>query len=181
MYPYNDFCSIICHEGKPRRSGRYPWGSGEDPYQSITRGNLSSREKKRLIAKAKKNQEIRKKTAESERQKEQEPNRKKSLSEMSDEEVRQAIARLELEKKYVELARSIEPKKTESPKPEESFGDKGKKFLKDVLYNSGKQAATAVATDAFKYIGATAINSMIGKNVINTPVKDNQNNQQKKK
>ena len=23
----------ICHYGMPRRSGRYPWGSGEDPYQ----------------------------------------------------------------------------------------------------------------------------------------------------
>ena len=24
----------LAHYGMPRRSGRYPWGSGEDPYQS---------------------------------------------------------------------------------------------------------------------------------------------------
>ena len=24
---------ILMHYGMPRRSGRYPWGSGEDPYQ----------------------------------------------------------------------------------------------------------------------------------------------------
>ena len=24
---------ILCHYGMPRRSGRYPWGSGEDPFQ----------------------------------------------------------------------------------------------------------------------------------------------------
>lgn len=24
---------ILIHYGMPRRSGRYPWGSGEDPYQ----------------------------------------------------------------------------------------------------------------------------------------------------
>ena len=25
--------NILEHYGMPRRSGRYPWGSGEDPYQ----------------------------------------------------------------------------------------------------------------------------------------------------
>lgn len=30
MNPNND---ILMHYGMPRRSGRYPWGSGEDPYQ----------------------------------------------------------------------------------------------------------------------------------------------------
>ena len=24
---------ILIHYGMPRRSGRYPWGSGKDPYQ----------------------------------------------------------------------------------------------------------------------------------------------------
>lgn len=31
----NDF---LIHEGKPRRSGRYPWGSGDRPYQSLKIG-----------------------------------------------------------------------------------------------------------------------------------------------
>ena len=29
----NDSSSSLAHYGMPRRSGRYPWGSGEDPYQ----------------------------------------------------------------------------------------------------------------------------------------------------
>ena len=30
---------VLIHEGKPRRSGRYPCGSGEHPYQSLKIGN----------------------------------------------------------------------------------------------------------------------------------------------
>ena len=33
---YYGCCSdknVLEHYGMPRRSGRYPWGSGEDPYQ----------------------------------------------------------------------------------------------------------------------------------------------------
>ena len=26
----------LMHYGMPRRSGRYPWGSGKDPYQHCT-------------------------------------------------------------------------------------------------------------------------------------------------
>ena len=33
--------SELKHYGIPRRSGRYPWGSGENPYQSLS-GFLSS-------------------------------------------------------------------------------------------------------------------------------------------
>ena len=29
----NDIENSLQHYGMPRRSGRYPWGSGEDPYQ----------------------------------------------------------------------------------------------------------------------------------------------------
>ena len=29
----NDGSETLAHYGMPRRSGRYPWGSGEDPYQ----------------------------------------------------------------------------------------------------------------------------------------------------
>ena len=29
----NDGSKSLAHYGIPRRSGRYPWGSGEDPYQ----------------------------------------------------------------------------------------------------------------------------------------------------
>ena len=31
---YKENPSVLLHYGIPRKSGRYPWGSGEDPYQS---------------------------------------------------------------------------------------------------------------------------------------------------
>ena len=31
---------ILMHIGMPRRSGRYPWGSGEDPHQHGSRDFL---------------------------------------------------------------------------------------------------------------------------------------------
>jgi hypothetical protein len=32
---------VLMQYGMPRRSGRYPWGSGDDPYQNT--GNFASR------------------------------------------------------------------------------------------------------------------------------------------
>ena len=29
----NEIEDVLMHYGMPRRSGRYPWGSGENPYQ----------------------------------------------------------------------------------------------------------------------------------------------------
>lgn len=48
MTALDEMCAVleshetdICHYGMPRRSGRYPWGSGEDPYQHGSRDFLS--------------------------------------------------------------------------------------------------------------------------------------------
>lgn len=60
---------FLCHYGMPRRSGRYKWGSGDRPYQSMEGQGLTRREK-RQVAKAEK--EARKKAvadATAERQK----------------------------------------------------------------------------------------------------------------
>ena len=40
---------ILLHYGMPRRSGRYPWGSGEDPYQHGSRDFLSRVEELKKI------------------------------------------------------------------------------------------------------------------------------------
>lgn len=163
MTLYTDFSSIICHDGKPRRSGRYPWGSGEDPYQSIKRGSLSDHRKKMLIKKAKEQQQAAKKTEEAETP------RPKTISEMSEDEIRSMISRLKLEKEYADLVKSMDPKKDSTSSS--SKESKGKKFISDVLYNSGKNAATYVLTESFKYAGATAINKIVGKSVINVNIK----------
>ena len=35
---YDPALAELRHYGMPRRSGRYPWGSGKDPYQHTPRG-----------------------------------------------------------------------------------------------------------------------------------------------
>lgn len=171
MYPYNDFCGELYHYGMPRRSGRYPYGSGDDPYQRITRGKLSNRKKKVLIKKAKKEQS-KAKTSETK----ETPLREKSLSEMSDDEVRTMISRLQLEKQYTDLVKSMEPKKEvqvqQSQKNNSKQNEKGKSFISDVLYDSGKKAATTVLTAGMVYAGGMALNKMVGKNIVNTKTYD---------
>ena len=36
MYENKPSIDELMHYGMPRRSGRYPWGSGKDPYQHCT-------------------------------------------------------------------------------------------------------------------------------------------------
>lgn len=50
----SDNSPFLCHYGIPRRSGRYKWGSGDRPYQSME-GQGLSRKEKRQQAKAEKN------------------------------------------------------------------------------------------------------------------------------
>lgn len=41
----------LMHYGVPRRSGRYPWGSGERPYQGLTSMQRTGIKKKASLAK----------------------------------------------------------------------------------------------------------------------------------
>lgn len=75
---------------------------------------------------------------------------RKSVKEMSDAELRDNIARLELEKRYSDLA---------SPK-EQVRTNKGKSFIMDVLEKSAKNIATQTVT----YVMGSAVNS-IAKNM----------------
>lgn len=70
---------------------------------------------------------------------------------MTDDEIRQKISRLEMEKKYKELLRS------------EEQTSKGKRFVMDVLEKSGKNVATQWTT----YVMGTAINKAMGSEVVN--------------
>ena len=33
LYIFEDHENVLYHYGTPRHSGRYPWGSGKNPYQ----------------------------------------------------------------------------------------------------------------------------------------------------
>ncbi len=41
MNPIVEEIQELLHYGMPKRSGRYPWGSGDDPYQHGSRDFLS--------------------------------------------------------------------------------------------------------------------------------------------
>lgn len=111
---YYDFLS---HEGKPTRSGRYKWGSGDRPFQRLEKAkkyfqptikvgkdksNISPLEKisrdtrnvtdtaSRITTKAKSNKKLEK--------------YRKEASSMTDEELRNVINRLDMEKRYSELS-----------------------------------------------------------------------------
>ena len=66
---------------------------------------------------------------------------------MTEEELRKKIARLELEKRYQELAKSV------SPPPKST---KGKDFVMKVLERSGENIATQLTT----YAMGKAVNNM---------------------
>lgn len=72
--------------------------------------------------------------------------KKKSFSEMSDDELKKEISRLQLEKTYKDLMRSVYP-------PKKSVSDYGKEIVTDILTNSAKN------------IGSQAVTYVMGKGV----------------
>lgn len=71
---------------------------------------------------------------------------------LSDEELRQRISRLELEKRYRDLSKDVNPKQV----------SKGKKFVMNVLEKSGESLATQVVN----HYGSKLLNKIIGEDVI---------------
>ena len=79
----------------------------------------------------------------------------KKASEMTEEELRSKINRLELEKRYQELSRSLAPKKP---------NQEGKEFVKRVLTKSGENIATQFTT----YVMGKGVNAIF-KELFNDP------------
>lgn len=74
---------------------------------------------------------------------------KKTSSELTNDELKEKIARLELEKRYKELAKST------MPPPKSS---KGKEFVMRVIEKSGENIATQLTT----YVMGSAVNKLLG-------------------
>lgn len=106
------------HYGIPRRSGRYPWGSGSRPFQGDSPAAKSSG-KTKTSGKSGKT-----KTKSSE----------EDLSEISSEELQKKINRIQLEKQYRDL--------TTKPKTV----SKGCQILNSILESSSKNIGTQLAT-----------------------------------
>lgn len=117
----------LVHYGIKRRSGRYPWGSGEHPYQS---------EKSPPRQAARKSQ-ANKKPVDTVKMKRKEMIKSKNLHNMSPEDLQKMINRLKQEKELKNLIEAdIAP---------------GKKIIKEVLADVGKQTAKEVIAGSVRY------------------------------
>lgn len=124
------------HYGIPRRSGRYPWGSGSRPFQGDGSAGKSSG-KTKTSGKSGKTGLFKKgktKTGSSE----------EDLSKISSEDLQKRINRIQLEKQYREL--------TSKPKTI----SRGRQVLYSILETSSKNVGTQLAT----YMMGNMVNSV---------------------
>ena len=77
---------------------------------------------------------------------------KKSVKDLSDEELKSRINRLQMEKQLEELTKKPETKK-------------GKSAVLELLSKSGQTAASTISTAAFTYMGKQALKNMVGEKV----------------
>ena len=142
------------HIGMPRRSGRYKWGSGKDPYQSLERKRHlkkavkageryiksklgSSKRAQKKAAKAREKEENEKAKANKYR------NEKTYVKSLSDEELRKINTRDQLESQYLKNHPQQKPfhkkmidmafKDILIPAVSETMKDEGKKYVKKQL------------------------------------------------
>ena len=149
------------HYGLPRRSGRYKWGSGKDPYQS-TGGKRSfkktalageryiksklgsSKRAQKKAAKAREKEENEKaKAFAKEQRKNKYRNEKAYVKSLSDEELRKINARDQMESQYLKNHPQQKPfhkkmidmavKEILIPAVSETVKDEGKKYVKKQL------------------------------------------------
>lgn len=124
------------HYGIPRRSGRYPWGSGSRPFQGDSPAAKSSG-KTKTSGKSGKTGLFKKGKTKTESSEE-------DLSEISSEELQKKINRIQLEKQYRDL--------TTKPKTV----SKGRQILNNILESSSKNIGTQLAT----YLMGNMVNSV---------------------
>lgn len=128
---------ILEHIGVKRRSGRYPFGSGDRPYQGVSKGLARKLKKKAKQGKL------------------EDPNKQKpkSISEMTDDEIRAKIERLRLEQTLYQLM----------PKDPPPKGSEIKKLAKKVGLSILEKSVDAVGTQGLTRILANSVNKAVNK------------------
>lgn len=124
------------HYGIPRRSGRYPWGSGSRPFQGDSAAAKSSGSTKSSGKSGK--------TGLFKRDKSKAKSPEEDISKISSEELQKKINRIQLEKQYRDL--------TTKPKTV----SKGRQILNSILESSSKNIGTQLAT----YLMGNMVNSV---------------------
>ena len=151
------FNDHLAHYGLPRRSGRYKWGSGKDPYQSLERkrplkkavkdGERYIKSKLGSSKRAQKKAAKAREKEENEKAKEQRKNKyrneKAYVKSLSDEELRKINARDQMESQYLKNHPQQKPfhkkmidmavKEILIPAVSETVKDEGKKYVKKQL------------------------------------------------
>lgn len=151
----------LAHYGLPRRSGRYKWGSGKDPYQSTggkrtlvkaasageryIKSKLgSSKRSQKKAAKAREREENEKAKALAKQQKKDKYRDQKAyVKSLSDEELRKINTRDQMESQYLKNHPQQKPfhkkmidmaiKDIIVPAVSETMKDEGKKYVKKQL------------------------------------------------
>ena len=145
------------HYGLPRRSGRYKWGSGKDPYQStggkrsfkkaVSAGERYIKSKLGSSKRAQKKAAKAREKEENKKVKEQRKNKyrdeKAYVKSLSDEELRKINARDQMESQYLKNHPQQKPlskkmldmafKDILIPAVSETMKDEGKKYVKKQL------------------------------------------------
>ena len=155
------FNDHLAHYGLPRRSGRYKWGSGKDPYQRTRRKRSfkkaasageryiksklgSSKRAQKKAAKAREKEENEKaKALAKEQRKNKYRDEKAYVKSLSDEELRKINARDQMESQYLKNHPQQKPlskkmldmafKDILIPAVSETMKDEGKKYVKKQL------------------------------------------------
>lgn len=138
-YNYNNSDELFHYGVKGMR-----WGVRKS---TPTSGGTKKSKKKSLIAKMsdKKKKATKEKAKEKAKEEAQEAEKKKSVKDMSDAELRAKISRLQLEKQYADLSKQTEPV------------SKGKKFVEGIMTKSGENIGTQLTT----YVMGTAVNKAL--------------------
>lgn len=148
------------HYGLPRRSGRYKWGSGKDPYQSVGRKKslkkVAKNGERYIKSKLGSSKRAQKKALEKEQKKNKYRDEKAYVKSLSDEELRKINARDQMESQYLKNHPQQKPlhkkmidmafKDILIPAVSETMKDEGKKYVKkqlkelqDILDNETKK------------------------------------------
>lgn len=97
----------IYHYGIPKKSGRYPWGSGENPYHHTGR-KLGRKIKRRELSPLEKEEQEKDRQLRESVKKEVQRRKKEAtnITIMTDEDLKKAVDRMNLENQYKELSGS---------------------------------------------------------------------------
>ena len=152
----------LYHYGIPRKSGRYPYGSGKEPYQDDPKKRRLNKDESAPKATSKRPESIwakrRKAQASESAKKTSNKKKKEDVRKVSDEELRRRIARINLEKQYRDAVMS------------QSIVGAGKQYMKSVNENSTtisnilSNASKTLASGYAIYITSKKLYELLEKN-----------------